>query len=171
MKPNISIVVAINVKNAAIGNGGKLLFHISDDLKRFKKITLGHSIIMGRKTYESIGKVLPGRANFILTRNTNFQVADAIVCNSLDEAIKKAWAEEMKSANKNKEIFLVGGGEIYFQGLSQTNKLYLTSVNSDLAGDVFFPDYSDFKKVISREDRFDEKTGLAYSWIDLKKPE
>ena len=80
LKPRISIVVAITEKNSAIGNGGKLLVHISDDLKRFKKITLDHPVILGRKTYESIGKTLPGRKNFIVTRNKSFVAPDAEIC-------------------------------------------------------------------------------------------
>ncbi len=164
-----SIIAAITGKNHAIGNGGKLLVYISDDLKRFKSLTLGHAIIMGRKTYESIGRALPGRQNFIVTRNTNLQVPDAIICASLTEAIEKAGESEMASANENKEIFLIGGGEIYAQGLPFTDKLYLTLVESNVEGDVVFPEYSEFKKEIFREDRFDEKTGLKYSWVDLEK--
>lgn len=168
-EPNLSIVVAITKNNAAIGNGGQLLVRISDDLKRFKAITLGHAVITGRKTYESIGRLLPERENFIVTRNPDLKIPGAVMCPNLDEAIDKAWAHELQSPNTNKEIFLIGGGEIYAQGLSRVNKIYLTVVESDLKGDVFFPDYSDFKKETFREDRFDEKTGLKYSWIDLER--
>ncbi len=168
-KVKIGIVVAITSKNAAIGNGGKLLVHISDDLKRFKAITLGHAVIMGRKTYESIGRLLPGRPNFIVTRNTDNKVEGATVCQNLDEAIEKASVAELANPNENKEIFLVGGGEIYKQGLPHVDKLYLTLVESDLEGDVFFPDYSEFKKIISEENRVDEKTGLNYKWVDLER--
>lgn len=168
-KPNVSIVAAIAGKNRALGMNGQLVVRISDDLKRFKEITSGHAIIMGRKTYESIGRLLPNRKNFIVTKNADMNVPDAIMCASLEEAIEKAWMHELAGPNKNKEIFLIGGGEIYKQGLPYTNKLYLTLVESDAEGDVFFPDYSEFKKVLSREDRVDEKTGLKYSWIDLNR--
>lgn len=168
-EPNISIVVAITKNNAAIGNGGRLLVRISDDLKRFKQITSGHAVIMGRKTYESIGRTLPNRENFIISRDTSLNIPGAIVCHSLDEAIDKAWAHESQGVNAKKEIFLIGGGEIYAQGLPRVNKIYLTIVESDLEGDVFFSDYSDFKKETFREDRFDEETGLKYSWIDLER--
>lgn len=168
-KPLVSIVVALSKKNAAIGNGGKLLVYISDDLKRFKRITSGHAVILGRKTYESIGKALPNRQNYVITRNKDFQAPDTIICSNLEEAIEKASAYEMASQNENKEIFLIGGGEIYKQGLPLTDRLYLTIVETDLEGDVFFPDYSEFKKVIFQEDRFDEKTGLKYSWVDLER--
>jgi dihydrofolate reductase len=169
IKPNISIVVGITKNNAAIGNSGKLLVLISDDLKRFKAITTGHAIIMGRKTYESIGRLLPNRFNVIVTRNKDFKVEGALVCHTLDEAIEQAWNNEIASANAKKEIFLIGGGEIYAQGLPKTNKIYLTIVDSDAAGDVFFPDYTEFKKETFREDRVDEKTRLKYSWIDLER--
>ena len=169
---NVSIVVAITKNHAAIGNGGQLLVRIPDDLKRFKAITLGHAIIMGRKTYESIGRLLPGRQNFIVTRNASLSVPGATVCTSLDEALSAAWAHELANPaidSAKKEIFLIGGGEIYKQGLPQTNKIYLTIVDSDLSGDVFFPDYSEFKKETFREERTDDKTGLKYSWIDLER--
>ncbi len=168
-KVKVSIVVAITSKNAAIGNGGKLLVYISDDLKRFKATTTGHAIIMGRKTYESIGRLLPGRPNFIVTRNIGFQVPGAIICSSIGDAIGKATKAELAGHAENKEIFLIGGGEIYKQGLPFTDKLYLTLVQSDLEGDVFFPDYSEFTKETFREDRVDEKTGLKYAWVDLER--
>jgi dihydrofolate reductase len=168
-KPLVSIVVALSKKNAAIGNGGKLLVYISDDLKRFKRITSGHAVILGRKTYESIGKALPNRQNYVITRNKDFKAPDVIICSTLEEAIEKASVHEMASQNENKEIFLIGGGEIYKQGLPLTDRLYLTIVETDLEGDVFFPDYSEFKKVIFKEDHFDEKTGLKYSWVDLER--
>ena len=171
-KPKISIVVAITSKNAAIGNGGKLLVHISDDLKRFKQITSGHAVIMGRKTYESIGRPLPNRTNIIVTRNAGYLAPGCIVCTSLDEALQRAFEVEQAGAHapETREVFLVGGGEIYAQGLPSVDRLYLTLVESDLEGDVFFPEYKKhFTKVLKTEDRFDEKTALKYSWIDLER--
>lgn len=168
--PKISIVVAIIKGSNAIGEGPNLLVHISDDLKRFKAITLGHPIILGRKTFESIGKALPGRKNFVVTRNPDFKaLPDIVVCHTLEEAIEKACAEEMAGLNENKEIFLIGGGEIYKQGISKTDRLYLTLVDANLKGDIFFPDYSDFKKILKQEDRIDPKTGYKYSWINLER--
>nr|AIA16747.1 Dihydrofolate reductase [uncultured bacterium] len=168
-KPKISLIAALIEKTRAIGKGPDLLVRISDDLKRFKALTTGHPIIMGRKTFESIGRLLPGRPNFIISRNPNYSIAGAVVCQTLEEAISKASEEEFKGQTRQKEIFLIGGGEIYKQGLPFTDKLYLTLVETDLEGDVFFPDYSEFKKVISKEDRIDEKTGLKYSWVNLEK--
>ncbi len=162
-KAKISIVVAVTSKNAAIGNGGKLLVHISDDLKRFKAITKGHPIIMGRKTFESIGRPLPERTNIIITRNPNFKAEGCIVVSSLEEAIKKA-------GELDSEIFIGGGGEIYKEALPFVDKLYLTIVESDAKGDVFFPDWrKDFTKETFREERTDEKTGLHYVWVDLER--
>ena len=208
-KPQISIVVAVTKKNAAIGNGGKLLFHISDDLKRFKTLTKGHPIIMGRKTFESIGKPLPERTNIVITRNPDYKADGIIVASSLEEAIEKALAfppllskEGLGGGGKNsprladstpplargttttppsapllrkgweaeKEIFIIGGGEIYKQALPLADKLYLTIVESGAKGDVFFPNWrKDFTKETFREERFDEKTGLKYTWVDLER--
>ncbi len=164
-KPKISIVVAVTRKNAAVGNGGKLLFHISDDLKRFKALTSGHPVIMGRKTFESIGHPLPLRTNIVITRNPNFAAEGVVVISSLEEAIKKA-------GEIDSEIFIIGGGEIYAQALPLTDKLYLTLVESERVGDVFFPDWrKDFTKETFREERLDEKTGLKYTWVDLEREE
>ena len=162
-KPKISIVVAVTKRNAAIGNGGKLLVHISDDLKRFRSITTGHPLIMGRKTFEGIGKPLPNRTNIIITRNPDFTHPDCIVVHSLEQAIEKA-------SEIDGEIFIGGGGDIYKQALPFTNKLYLTLVDTDLQGDVFFPDWrNDFKKETYREERIDPTTQLHYTWLDLER--
>lgn len=169
LKPNLSAIAAITRKDQAIGSAGKLLVAISDDLKRFKTLTTGHAIVMGRKTYESIGRLLPNRKNFIVTKNTSLNIPDAVMCHDLEQAIEKAWMHELASPNEKKEIFLIGGGEIYKQGLPFTNKLYLTIIEENLTGDVFFPDFSDFKKVLSKEDRVDAKTNLKYQWIDLER--
>ncbi|PIQ68117.1 MAG: diacylglycerol kinase [Candidatus Taylorbacteria bacterium CG11_big_fil_rev_8_21_14_0_20_46_11] len=177
-KPRISIVVAVTRKDAAIGNGGKLLVRISDDLKRFKALTLGHPVIMGRKTFESIGRPLPDRTNFVITRNPDFRAEGVVVVNSLEDAVKCASLIDghhpastfQDGAHQVKEIFIIGGGELYKQGLPIADKLYLTIVDSDVEGDVFFPDWrQDFTKETFREERFDEKTGLHYTWVDLER--
>lgn len=159
-RPNVSIVVAITDVKRSIGKGGDLLVRISDDLKRFKALTMGHPIIMGRKTYESIGRPLPGRTNIVITRNPEFKPEGVIICSSIEEALDKAGSDE---------AFVIGGGEIYAQALPFTSKIYLTIVESGTEGNVFFPDYSEFKKVLKREDLVDEKTSLKYSWIDLER--
>lgn len=163
-RPKISIIVAVTKGNNAIGKDtGELLFRISDDLKRFKSLTIGHPIIMGRKTYESIGKPLPGRTNIVVTKNPDFQAEGCVVVDSMQKAFGKG-------GEIDKDIFVIGGGEIYRQALPYTDKLYLTIVESEAEGDVFFPEWrNDFKKEISREERLDEKTGLKYSWVTLER--
>ena len=153
--PKIGVIVAVVKNTNAIGKKtGELLFRISDDLKRFKNLTMGHSIIMGRKTFESIGKPLPGRTSIVVTRNKDFHAEGATAANSIEEALEKAGELDTKA-------FIIGGGEIYKQALPYADKLYLTIVESDISGDVFFPDWrNDFKKETFREERFDEKTGL-----------
>jgi dihydrofolate reductase len=162
-KPRISIIVA-HSQNMAIGKANTLLWHLSDDLKRFKKLTTGHPIIMGRKTYESIGRPLPERTNIIITRDKHSKISGCLVTHSIEEAIEKAKGLDQE------EIFIIGGGEIYKQALPLAHKLYLTLVESDKEGDIFFPNWhNDFKKETFREERFDEKTGLTYTWIDLER--
>jgi dihydrofolate reductase len=127
----ISIVVAVS-KNNVIGKDNQLLWKLSDDLKRFKKLTTNHCIVMGRKTYDSIGKALPNRTNIIITKNKNFHVDDAIILHNIQDVIEYA-----KSKNET-ELFIIGGGEIYKQALEITNKIYLTKVDVDIDGDTFF---------------------------------
>ena len=169
-KPHVNIVVAVTKKDAAIGNGGELLHHISDDLKRFKALTKGHPVVMGRKTFESIGRPLPERTNIVITRNPDFKSEGVVVVSSLEDALEEAGAIDS-------EVFIIGGGDIYKQALPYTNKIYLTIVESDAAGDVFFGDLpdrqaswrKDFTKETFREERVDEKTGLKYTWVDLER--
>lgn len=156
----ISAIAAVG-KDNVIGRDNQLIWHIPEDLKRFKKITIGHPIIMGRKTFESIGHPLPGRTNIIITRDQHFKVRDSIVVHSIDEAI-----EEGKQID-NEEIFIIGGGEIYSQALAQIDRLYLTLIYDERDGNVFFPDYADFTKETFREER--EHDGLKYAWVNLER--
>ena len=159
-KPKISIIAAI-AENRAIGKNNKLLWRISEDLKRFKKVTEGHAVIMGRKTYESIGKPLPNRLNIIITRNTSYKAPACFVFLSLGEALVYAKKYEKE------EIFVIGGGEIYQQALPQTDKLYLTVVKGEYEADTFFPDYSEFKKVDKKGEG--EYKGYQYSFLELER--
>ncbi len=148
MKPRISIVVAVG-ENREIGKDNKLPWNIPEDRKRFQDITMGHPVIMGRKTFESIlgyiKKPLPGRTNIVVTRDLHYQVEGVITVHSLEEAIEAA-----KKYDKN-EIFIGGGGELYKQALPIVDRLYLTIVRGTFEADAFFPDYSDFKKNIHEE--------------------
>lgn len=161
----LSIIVAI-AKNNVIGNDNKLIWHISEDLKRFKEITSGKTIVMGRKTFESLPGVLPNRKHIILTRDKNFKVNSECVeiIYDFDELLNKY-------KNSDDEVFIIGGGEIYKQLLPYSNKLYLTKINKDFDGDTYFPqiNYNDFKIDYESDVITDEKSGLEYKFINLSK--
>ncbi len=160
-QPKISLIVAIS-KNLAIGKGNKLLWYIPADLKRFRQITAGHAVIMGKKTFESIGKPLPNRTNIIVTRDEKFEQPGCIIAHSVDEALYKA-----KNLEKQ-EIFIIGGGQIFEQTLHLADKLYLTIIDQEVTdADTFFPQYPEFKKVVHEE--HGEHDGLKFTWIDLEK--
>lgn len=133
--PLISIIVAIQAKDRGIGYQNELLYKISEDLKRFKQLTTGHAIIMGRNTFESIGKPLPNRTNIVITRNTTFMQDGVLIAHSLEEAIRKA-----KEVEKD-EIFIIGGGQIYEEAILLADRLYITVLESDKPADTFFPSY------------------------------
>ncbi|NFH91335.1 dihydrofolate reductase [Clostridium botulinum] len=161
----LSIIVAI-AKNNVIGNDNKLIWHISEDLKRFKEITSGKTIVMGRKTFESLPGVLPNRKHIILTRDKNFKVNSECVeiIYDFDELLGKY-------KNSDTEVFIIGGGEIYKQLLPHTNKLYLTKINKDFDGDTYFPqiNYDDFKVDYKSDIIIDEKSKLEYNFINLSR--
>lgn len=163
----ISIIVAIAGKKRVIGEKGSLPWHIPDELKRFKEITMGHPIIMGRITHESIGKALPGRKNIVITREPNYQAGGCIVVHSLDEALRQALPAGGQ-AQGDDEVFVIGGGEIYKQALPKATKLYLTYIDKEIKGDVFFPDYPQFKKVVFESD-WQEHEGLRYKFLELER--
>jgi dihydrofolate reductase len=162
-KAKVVIVVAMSRQKRAIGNTNKLLWHIPDDLKRFKEKTLGHPIIMGRKTFESIvailGKPLPGRQNIIITRNADYSYDGVVIVSSLEEGLAKARTIDQE------EIHIGGGAEIYTQALPFTDKLYVTFVDDEPQSDTYFPEFEDtFTPVATHESR--ELNGLHYQWID-----
>ena len=139
----ISIIVAIG-KNREIGKKNELLWHISEELKRFKQITYGHPIIMGRKTYQSIGRPLPGRTSIVVSRQTNLNLPKEVLgADSLSNAIELAQKQK-----GSEEIFIIGGESIFKQGLPLARKVYVTIVEADFPdADAFFPDYSRFKNI------------------------
>ncbi|OIO15717.1 diacylglycerol kinase [Candidatus Gottesmanbacteria bacterium CG11_big_fil_rev_8_21_14_0_20_37_11] len=160
-RTKISIIAAI-AENRAIGKNNKLLWHIPQDMKHFRKITSGHPVVMGRKTYESLGRPLPDRTNIVVTRDKLFRAKGCIICYSLDIAIRTAGAKD------SQEIFIIGGGKIYEQAITLADKLYLTVVKGNYEADTYFPDYSDFKKVVSRKDREDSK--YKFTFLELERP-
>jgi len=129
----LAFVVAI-AWNGVIGRDGGLPWRLSTDLKRFKAVTMGKPVVMGRKTWESIGKPLPGRLNIVVSRNPAFAAEGALTARSFDEALEKARAE-----SEAEEICVIGGGEIYRQALSRADLLYVTHVDAEIEGDAFFP--------------------------------
>ncbi len=157
----ISIIVAV-AENNVIGNNNKLIWHISEDLKRFKKLTTGHPVIMGRKTYESLPfKPLPKRKNIVISSQKNLKFDGAVIVNSVNKAL-----EECK---KEKEVFICGGAEIYKLFLPLADKLYITKVHKTFEGDTFFPepDFSKWKIGYKSEKFYDEKSDLYYSFSDF----
>lgn len=155
----ISLIVAA-AKNNAIGKNNQLLWHLPNDLKFFKNTTWGMPVIMGRKTFEAVNKPLPGRFNIIITRQKDWKAEGVIVAADLQDAIKKA------AATNSKEIFIIGGGEIYKQGIEIADKIYLTRVHAELNGDTFFPviDESKWQLNSSQDFAADDKHAFAYSF-------
>ncbi|MBI5470547.1 dihydrofolate reductase [Candidatus Kaiserbacteria bacterium] len=166
MKSRIVAVVAMG-KNRVLGNDNKLLWHIPDDLKRFKQLTLGHPIIMGRKTFESIvgyiGHPLPERTNIVVTRDPLWSYKGVQTASSIEDAIELA-----KKAPGSDEIHIGGGAQIYEQALPYIDKLYLTLIDDSKPGDSFFPPYEHlFTKKTFEESR--DYKGLKYTWVDLER--
>lgn len=163
--PRVSIIVAMDEKRG-IGKRNKIPWYIPGELARFKEITMGHPIIMGRKTHESIAKTLPGRLNIVVTRDKKYKGAEgAVVAHSIEEALNKAKEED------NQEVFIIGGGEIYRQALSLADRLYLTLLPGDSGADVFFPEYSEFKNVIKEEEHEvpELREGYKYKFLILER--
>jgi len=139
----ISIIVAM-AKNRVIGINNTLPWHLPADLKHFKVLTMGHHIVMGRKTYESIGRPLPGRTSVVVTRNPELNIEGCIIAHTLDQAIA--------ACNGDDQIFIVGGAELYAQALPIADRLLITEIQMDVTGDAYFPDFRrDEWQEISRE--------------------
>ena len=138
MTAGISLIAAL-AQNRTIGLNGRMPWHISADLKNFKFVTFGAPVIMGRKTYASIGSALPGRANIVITRNSKLSLPDADVFTDLNSGIEKALSLAKKDGKE--EVFVIGGAEVYCQSLDLASKMYLTEVEADYSGDTFFPEF------------------------------
>lgn len=129
IQQNFAIIVAMD-KNRVIGKDGKMPWHIPGDLKNFRQLTMGNPIVMGRKTHQSIGKILDGRENVILTRNTDFECPGCVVLHSVEEVLRRY---------DGKTVYIIGGAEIYRQFLPIVNFLYITYIDDEVGGDTFFP--------------------------------
>jgi dihydrofolate reductase len=156
----VSLIVAMD-RQRVIGNQGRLPWHIPQDLKRFKALTMRHSMIMGRKTHESIGRLLPGRRSIILTRQRGYAVPGALVVHSIDEALEACAGEE--------EVFVIGGAEIYAQSLDAATRIYLTEVHDAVPGDTYFPQLPAGWREVSREPH-SPPSGPRFDFVVLERP-
>lgn len=162
----VVIVAGIGERTRAIGKDNQILFHVPEDLKRFKELSMGHPVIMGRKTFESIvamlKKPLPGRTNIVVTRDKSYTHEGALVAHSLEEALESA------SKENPKEIHIGGGAEMYNLSLPFVDKIYLTLFDDDRPGDKSFPDYTaDFKEVARHGIK--DYEGVKYEWVDFER--
>ena len=159
----LSIIVAKSINNA-IGKDNKLLWKIPDDMKRFKEITTGHTVIMGRKTFESIGKVLPNRLNIILTRDPNYKIDDPNV------KILGGVSDLEKYINDENENFVIGGAQIYSILMPKCQKLYVTQVDKDLVGDTYFPVIRENEwEVTEKTEGPKDENDFKYEYITYKR--
>lgn len=151
-------LIAAAAENNALGKNGDLLWHLPDDFKRFKALTTGHYIIMGRKTFESFPKPLPNRVHVIITRQSDYKAENCIVVGSL--------AEALKVCPVNEEVFVIGGGEIYALALAQADKIELTRVHGTFDADAFFPDFdtNDWKMQSSEYHPKDERHAYGFTF-------
>ncbi len=156
----VSIIVAV-AQNDVIGKENQLPWHLPADMKYFRKTTSGHCIIMGRKTFEALGKPLPNRTNIIITRQEDFAVDGCIVVNQLQHAIDYA------RDNGESECFIIGGGDIFIQALIWTDRIYLTRIHQSFEGDTFFQSLvsTDWKEISSHKHAPDEKNKYPYTFL------
>ena len=157
---SLSVIVAL-AKNRVIGLNNTLPWHLPEDLKRFKQLTMGHHIIMGRKTFESLGRLLPGRQTVIVTRNPDYKVDGAIVVHSLEQAISVSSADS--------EAFLIGGAELYQQSLPLAKRLYLTMIDAEFEGDAYFPEIElDHWDLLEQQDLISQQ-GWAFHYLSYQR--
>jgi len=157
--------IVAKAKNNAIGKDNQLIWHLSNDLKFFRKVTTGHYMITGRKNYESIGRPLPNRVMIIVTRDKNYTAEGSIVVHSIESAL------DLLKEKQVKECFVIGGGEIYKQTLSFTDKIFLTEVETSPEADTFYPELveDDWQLLFSESHLKDEKNPLEYTFKLLKR--
>ena len=162
-KERIITIIAAVAENNELGKDNALIWHLSNDLKRFKRLTSGHHIIMGRKTFESFPKALPNRTNVVITRDLNYTAENAVVVHSLEEAFT--------IAKHDNQPFIIGGGEIYRQSLDLADKIELTRVHHSFEADTFFPeiDLTKWEEISSEECFKDDKHDYDYTFITYEK--
>lgn len=157
----ISLIVAMG-ENRVIGVDNRMPWHLSADLKRFRKITMGKPLVMGRRTHESIGRPLPGRKNIVLTSNREYAAPGCVVVHTLAEALSEADADE---------IMVIGGSSLYEELLPKADRLYLTLIRRDFAGDTFFPEleWKEWSEIERLDVKDDPDSGLSYSFLVLER--
>ena len=158
----ISIIVGVG-KNNQIGKDNKLLWHISEDLKNFKRLTMNHIMIMGRKTFDSIGKPLPGRTSYVISRNPDLKIDGACVFNSLSDAIQKA------KESGEEECFIIGGAAIYEQALESCDRIYFSEISYDGEADTFFPKLSKEWKAVDEPQFLETNSDLECKFSILER--
>ena len=160
----LSLIVAMD-ESGGIGHHGRLPWRLAADLKRFKRITMGHAIIMGRKTYESIGKALPGREMIVVSRNLAYQAEGCRVVNTFEAAL------EAVAASGEQEVFVIGGSEIFAEALPRADRIYLTLVHTQAPADVFFPEFdrSEWEIAISTWVRPDQDNQFPHTFMVMNK--
>jgi dihydrofolate reductase len=154
-KPRLSLIVAM-AKNRIIGAGGKIPWHLPRELQLFKRVTMGHHIIMGRKTFDSIGRLLPGRTTVIVTRQKDYAVSGAKIAHNLDEAVALCAGDD--------EIFVIGGGELYRAALPLADRVYLTVVDAEPAGDTRMPELEAAQWRLISTEQFHKDERHAYDY-------
>lgn len=160
-KPELALIAAVG-ENRVIGIENRLPWRLPDDLKRFKALTLGKPVLMGRKTWDSLGRPLPGRRNLVVTRQSSWVAEGAEAFASIDAAV--AAAPDVQS------VFVIGGGEIYTQALQQADVLYLTEVAASPDGDAHFPEFDrSVWREVSREAHVDAASGVHYAFVEYRK--
>ena len=152
----LSLIVAV-ADNRVIGVNNTLPWHLPEDLKRFRALTTGHHIIMGRKTYESLGRLLPSRTTVVVTRNKDYQLEGALIAHSLEAA--------MILCQQDEEAFLIGGAELYQDGLKYANKLYITEIGLEVAGDAFFPEIDLNQWQETSREAHTSAQGLSFNYV------
>lgn len=155
----VTLIAAID-ENSVLGKDNQLIWHLPEDLKRFKRLTTGHAIIMGRKTFESLPKALPNRHNIVVTRNQNYSKEGVTVCHSLEAAIE--------CAKNDDQPFLIGGGQVYEQAIELADVIELTKIHAQFEGDVFFPEIDLKKWSVEKEERMSHPD-FEYSFITYTK--
>ena len=152
----LSLIAAV-ARNRTIGLNNNLPWHLPEDLRHFRALTTGHHIIMGRKTYESLGRLLPERRTVIVTHNTEYAVAGAVVAHTLEQALEASAGDD--------EAFIIGGARLYQDGLKLAQKMYITEIDADFAGDVFFPEFDLAEWQEARREPQVSAQGLPFAYV------